>query len=57
MQLIAAGSSILGTQPPNPQIIQAEAIIFGFALAAACAVWGVKKLLALFQPSYEIQES
>jgi hypothetical protein len=53
MQLIAAGSSILGTQPPNPQIIQAEAVIFGLALAAACAVWGMKKVYQIFIPHYE----
>jgi len=51
MQLIAAGSSLLGTQPPSVENMQAEAVVFGAALACAAVVWGAKQMHRLFFPS------
>lgn len=48
-----AGGSI--TQAPNPEIIQAMALIFGASLIAAVAVHGLKSVYNLFRSRHDAE--
>lgn len=41
------------TQALDPERLQAEGVLFGVVLAAACLIWGMKKLLGVFNPTPE----
>jgi len=38
---------------PNPEVIEAQLILFGAAMTAAALIWGAKKVYRLFSPSVE----
>lgn len=44
----------VSSSTPNPEIIQAEGVIFAATLAALCAVYGLKRIYRMFVPVGEV---
>ena len=45
MTALISGSDV---RAPNPEILQAQGVLFGVVLAAGVAIWGLKRLYNLF---------
>jgi len=46
MAALVSGQTVTA---PNPEILQAQGIVFGVALTAACAIYGLKRVYGLFK--------
>lgn len=45
-----------GSSTPNPDVIAAEAVIFGVSLTAVALIWGAKRIYKHFSPSVAVYE-
>jgi hypothetical protein len=54
--IVALASGGGGSSSPNPDVIAAEAVIFGVSLTAVALIWGAKRIYKHFSPSVAAYE-